>query len=217
MSIFPNNAICFCCNFEFAIEKHIDGRPICPKCGKQAHPENVASVLYRQKLKLNKYLEVSEHQLKTYPGSGVKWDDFSYPFASYRNKYGVWTMNAVGHTEKLSFDDLFNLDILRSSEVYFHQVGEYDEEAWVFIIKRPDNIYVYFTASCDYTGFDCRGGGDIFYIKDDWPLFWNKCLDNSGRNHLYTTNKIRTIQCKGRTLTVIGGMKSPHSPPPLGA
>jgi hypothetical protein len=204
MSITPEYAVCSPCGREFSIKQKINGCPICPKCGKQATSECAENVLYRYKLKLNKYVEIEEHTLQTYHGSTVDWKKFSYPFRSFHDNVGCWSSIAFGKkTEQLSKDNLLDLDVLKSSKVYFHQIGECDEDAWIFIIKRPDNVYLYFSASCDYTGFDCRGGGDLFYIKDDWSAFWKKCLDNSGRGHIYTVNNIRTIQSKGRTLTVI--------------
>jgi len=162
MSIQPQYAICLRCRIEFPITQRTIGKVLCPKCGDQACLESAENVLHRQKLKLNKYTEVAEVSLSFYQGTQVNWDKYRYPFASCQCGDGSWSSIAVGKTEKLSLDDLFSVETLRSSKVFFHQYGCNDEDAWIFIIKRPDNIYVYFTASCDYTGFDCRGGGDIF-------------------------------------------------------
>ena len=74
------------------------------------------------------------------------------------------------------------LDFKKLDKVIY-QIGENDGDSWICIGKRADGYYLFFEASCDYTGFDCEGGGQINYSKD-WEYFWNKCLTNDGRNFL---------------------------------
>ena len=52
------------------------------------------------------------------------------------------------------------------SEYYWIHEGANDEDAWYLLCRvslgaatAGNNFaYVYYTASCDYTGFDCQGG-----------------------------------------------------------
>jgi hypothetical protein len=55
-----------------------------------------------------------------------------------------------------------NEKTLNNNKFYFIQIGENDGKSWN-ILTKINNNYIYFTASCDYTGFDCRGGGSFGY------------------------------------------------------
>lgn len=46
------------------------------------------------------------------------------------------------------------------------QQGCNDEEGWALLCKLDNDKYAYYYAWCDYTGFDCRSGMDL-YIADD--------------------------------------------------
>jgi hypothetical protein len=66
---------------------------------------------------------------------------------------------------------LFPRDII---SVYWYREGENDEESWEFIgkIKYKNNFrYVYYSAWCDYTGFDCMGGMKLYFSKSMKKLF----------------------------------------------
>jgi hypothetical protein len=52
------------------------------------------------------------------------------------------------------------------TEILFAQVGENDEEPWIYLVKHKDGYYVCFDAWCDYTGFDCRGVVKITYSRN---------------------------------------------------
>jgi len=57
-------------------------------------------------------------------------------------------------------------------QVYYVVPGENDGANWTFLIKHKNGNFVFFDAGCDYTGFDCQGGGGITYVfKKDFSFF----------------------------------------------
>ena len=83
---------------------------------------------------------------------------------------------------------LLNIDTWK--KIYYYQEGQNDFKEWIVAFQTKDGIYVYFRASCDYTGFDCQGGGDISFTKDR-DIFWNFCLDQFGRNLILEQSGIK--------------------------
>jgi hypothetical protein len=47
-------------------------------------------------------------------------------------------------------------------EYYWVQEGENDGDEWIALGKLENGAFFYFTASCDYTGFDCQGGMNLW-------------------------------------------------------
>ena len=43
-------------------------------------------------------------------------------------------------------------------EYYWVHEGMNDEEPWYCLAKLDNGAFIFYTASCDYTGFDCQGG-----------------------------------------------------------
>jgi len=41
--------------------------------------------------------------------------------------------------------------------------GENDYANWLYVLEMNDGRFAYVTAGCDYTGWDCRAGGDVTY------------------------------------------------------
>ena len=56
-------------------------------------------------------------------------------------------------------------------EYYWIHEGENDEEDWMCLCKLNNDCYVFYSASCDYTGFDCQGGMEMIISKDINKLF----------------------------------------------
>jgi hypothetical protein len=52
------------------------------------------------------------------------------------------------------------------SEILYVQLGQNDEQPWVYLVKHKDGYYVCFDAWCDYTGFSCRGVVKITYSRN---------------------------------------------------
>ena len=56
-------------------------------------------------------------------------------------------------------------------EYYWIKQGENDGDDWSCLCKLEGDIYAYYNASCDYTGFDCQGGMLLFVSKNKERLF----------------------------------------------
>ena len=60
-------------------------------------------------------------------------------------------------------------------EYYWIHQGTPDEDAWHCLGLLKDGHYFYYTASCDYSGFDCQGSMRMFISKDKKKL-WEEGL-----------------------------------------
>lgn len=192
------NTVCFRCKSRFVIRNPYFGtNPMCPACrasrGQRIVPKvpqlsqqsQVAQAVPPLGHEWVMHANAAEFTEANLTETSINWKWFEYPMRSCESGDGYWVIR-IGDPN-LDVDVLLNRDTLKESKVYFSQVGRNDGEDWIFIIKRPDGIYVYFRASCDYTGFDCRGGGIISYARD-WKTFWNMCLDTLGRSRLQPAN-----------------------------
>jgi hypothetical protein len=56
-------------------------------------------------------------------------------------------------------------------EFYWIHEGQNDEEPWECLCKLDNGNYAFYTASCDYTGFDCQGGMSLIVSGDREKLF----------------------------------------------
>jgi len=100
-------------------------------------------------------------------------DEYNYPISSLFNNEGYWSINHVD----INKDDIVNYHLMITklyfiNNVYYYQYGENDGNDWI-LIGKIDDFYIVFEASCDYTGFDCQGGGEFNYSKN-WKNLWNK-------------------------------------------
>ena len=98
---------------------------------------------------------------------------FSYPF----DYMGGFEFKKFSKENTISADlkgdylkDYNNID-----KLYYHHEGYNDGDSWYFICQMKNGIYASFDASCDYTGFDCRGDGYISY-SDNWTTFCKECI-----------------------------------------
>lgn len=193
---------CMKCKNTFTIKNPYFGKkPLCFECRnvtkiteiKKETTENkvIPSIKDNWVMKSNNVV-VDEKQLIGYHGFKVIWKKFQYPFNSC-GEYGNWSISSKGDIPILGIKYLLDSENLKKSTIYFHQYGQNDEKAWIFVAKFPIGAYVYFNAWCDYTGFDCRGGGSLRYAND-WNTFWTECLDTSGRSYLEP--KIKHIEKK---------------------
>ena len=127
----------------------------------------------------------------------INWSEFDYPISSFTGypnypsyaggdksyQVGLWSYGPVlgedetTHSEK----DMLNYNLFE--KVYLAKPGHNDEEPWIFLIKHQNGYYIYFNASCDFTGFDCQGGGEIKYSKDGKQM-WNFGLNEITREEL---------------------------------
>ncbi len=65
-------------------------------------------------------------------------------------------------------------------EYYWIHEGENDADAWTCLCKLDNKTYVFYTARCDYTGFDCQGDMIAYASKSKKKLF-NMGMDAEAR------------------------------------
>ena len=97
------------------------------------------------------------------------------------NKFNIDYKPTIKPSKLLNIDDW--------AKIYYYQAGENDGDDWIMICQNKKGVYIYFRASCDYTGFDCQGGGEISYSSNE-QIFWNHCLDNFGRTMVLKENGV---------------------------
>lgn len=56
--------------------------------------------------------------------------------------------------------------------------GENDAESWRCLVQLENGYYAYYEAYCDYTGFDCQGGMDLF-IDKKYDVLINLAMSNA--------------------------------------
>ena len=64
-------------------------------------------------------------------------------------------------------------------EFYWLHEGHNDEDAWECLCKLDNGNFAYYTAWCDYTGFDCQGGMKMIVSKDLNRLFYEGLTERS--------------------------------------
>lgn len=57
-------------------------------------------------------------------------------------------------------------------EFYWLHEGRNDDDAWELLCKLDNGNFAFYTAWCDYTGFDCQGGMKLIVSKDLKRLFY---------------------------------------------
>jgi hypothetical protein len=58
-------------------------------------------------------------------------------------------------------------------EFYWLHEGHNDEDAWQLLCKLNNGNFAFYSAWCDYTGFDCQGGMKLIVSKDLKRLFYD--------------------------------------------
>lgn len=51
-------------------------------------------------------------------------------------------------------------------EIVAFNEGANDEESWIILFKSTNERFVFLTAWCDYTGWDCQSGGNYYMSTD---------------------------------------------------
>lgn len=113
----------------------------------------------------------------------IFWHRFDYPIDSFISDDGRWTYESVISEEETEFSEKDMLDHSKFEKVYYYQEGENDGESWTFLVRHTNGYYIFFDASCDYTGFDCQGGGSITYSLDGQKM-WELGLTDEFRKKL---------------------------------
>lgn len=130
-----------------------------------------------------------------------QWDDmFGYPLGSV-NECGCSLSISPDETitikdQEKYIEDL--LDVSKYEKLWYYQQGENDGDPWEFVVLHESGVYIFYEASCDYTGFDCQGWMGITISKD--PVnFWNFGIDQRLANRIdrdrprIYTKKLKTI------------------------
>ena len=63
------------------------------------------------------------------------------------------------------------------TEYYYVREGWNDGDAWECMCKLDNDCYVFYSANCDYTGFDCQGGMNLIISKSQKSLFYTGITD----------------------------------------
>lgn len=66
-------------------------------------------------------------------------------------------------------------------EVVRYHEGERDYEPWFIVMRMSDGQWCHVTAWCDYTGWDCRAGGEAFYASSEAELVRTKLTQEARR------------------------------------
>ena len=88
-----------------------------------------------------------------------------YPL-SYLGEYGGTQgilKPLVGQEEIVLADDAFPTEV---AEYFWIHPGENDEEPWKAVGVLMCGAHFFYKAECDYTGFDCQGGMELYVAKD---------------------------------------------------
>lgn len=58
------------------------------------------------------------------------------------------------------------------TQFFWISEGKNDERPWYCLCQLDNGIYAFYRAFCDYTGFDCQGGMQLFVSRDLRKLFY---------------------------------------------
>jgi len=75
------------------------------------------------------------------------------------------------------YEDLqnFTIKLKRIDRLYYiynfdDDVSSRSYEIIVRMSYKKEKVFVHMTAGCDFTGFDCQGGGEIYITKSAYPF-----------------------------------------------
>jgi len=138
---------------------------------------NLVDLIHLKETNISFYHYIDNLTLTKRMRVNINWEDFEYPF-EYNNDLieihnldqldTIINLNDNNINENLnSTNNIVKTDITNFiNTIYFYQVGCNDQEAWIIIFKSNNDLYGLYTASCDYTGFDCRGSIDLYLSTD---------------------------------------------------
>ncbi|WP_419832131.1 hypothetical protein [Endozoicomonas atrinae] len=96
----------------------------------------------------------------------------NYAYTSYINDVGSWQTRGTpqpGMTE-------YSTECKDIDKVFSYQEGENDGDSWIMFGELKDGSVFHFSGSCDYTGFDCEGGG-MMIVAPNWEDLFNHTID----------------------------------------
>ncbi len=117
---------------------------------------------------------------KTYLSIGVgipKKSWYEYPFDNLYFGSSIFTP-IIGEKETINDIGDFPNNI---SKYIWGQEGENDFIDWILLCKLTNGKYAFYTAWCDNTGFDCRGGIKL-YISSKINVLIKMAMDDRQRS-----------------------------------
>lgn len=106
--------------------------------------------------------------------------NLEYPFSYINNEYNGFSFEYI-YKEVLGYpvdrDDVYGFPI-NIKEYYWVHAGENDEDNWYALGKLDSGLYFFYKGWCDYTGFDCQGGMDL-YASEDWKGLLTMAMGSS--------------------------------------
>ncbi len=102
-------------------------------------------------------------------------ENLKEPFL-YLNEYNLYPKIMIGekHYDCKDFPNCV-------THYYWIHKGKNDEDSWRTLFKYKDeegnNMYGFYVAECDYTGFDCQGQMEI-YTSDKYEVLIDKAFDD---------------------------------------
>lgn len=104
----------------------------------------------------------------TYPYSYI--DEFNGPHSNYPITAILYPILVETEAERADPGD-FPKNI---QEHFWVRVGENDGDSWLSAGQLTNGAYFYYSGGCDYTGFDCQGGMNLWVSKS-----WKNIVDHA--------------------------------------
>lgn len=116
-------------------------------------------------------LRMADPDIKTleYPYSYITDEDYNYGY-----RFEDIFKETLGYPVDKENVEGFPANI---AETYWVRPGENDSDAWLVLGRLTTGPYFFYKAWCDYTGFDCQGGMDL-YAADDWKGLLHRAMSS---------------------------------------
>ena len=101
---------------------------------------------------------------------------YTYPFSAIEPLDSIF-IPIIGEKESVLDAGDFPNNI---SKYIWGEEGENDFVDWILLCKLNNGKYAYYTAWCDYTGFDCQGGMKL-YISSKLKTLVKMAMDDKNR------------------------------------
>ena len=111
-----------------------------------------------------------------------EWMD-NYAYTSFLRNEGDW--EARGCPQPGMHE--YKTECREIARVFSYQEGENEEESWIMFGELVDGSVFHFTGGCNYTGFDCQGGGEMV-IAPNWENLFDNLTHNDFENFIKNMN-----------------------------
>jgi len=111
-------------------------------------------------------------------------DDFVEPFHHYSKE--CYRPHIQEHFDEDEIEDDITKFPRNINTVIWYQVGQHDGDNWILVGRLESGKYFYFNAWCDYTGFDCQSGIDLYLSNTKIDLY-TYCVSEYDRNLMGVT------------------------------